>query len=500
MSGYANQYVLQQTLTGIRMLLDNAQIGQRNPQLYQVFLQQLQNQNSGLFRSLVDYLQQKTQGRWAQEGIHEQQFYAELKPWIDQYLSVIDRELSQMMAQRQQSPYMPMAGTQPGFGMGGMGMQSSVFDPGGPPSTPMTMAMPVAPQSAVAPTPQAANLYHANRGTPVMFDLRSSPRITFQAPVNGVLTFSDYLCADFEGERIITSQIALVMAENSAQTAVAHIFREAPADLMRGTYANIVRYRELIHIPLSFTVFRDIAAAVWDAYHEKRDWKRALMMLDKRNHGEWERMTQVLLHLLNPLIHQYLRTTGGALIEEIDSLNDLHTLDDHHSVLTVTHHARYWETLSEIITAAFDQIFDPIHQIHPNDPTFGDFVHCQDVAFFHDHRSKYDYGTFADKAKQSAFIDKMLEHNTVLRVPRSFVFTNALERSMIESIAQSRFADQVLPKDLQTIGGALLVKLEQLYPRDISALICLDKSMSPAQYMRTIHFGRTLDQDHILIR
>jgi len=60
--------------------------------------------------------------------------------------------------------------------------------------------------------------------------------------------------------------------------------------------------------------------------------------------------------------------------------------------------------------------------------------------------------------------------------------------------------DQLLLSKTQTVGTALLGKLDFVKRNEIESVICLDSTVSPNDYFQHINLGRTLDEDIVLIR
>ncbi|CAK9254162.1 unnamed protein product [Sphagnum jensenii] len=127
-----------------------------------------------------------------------------------------------------------------------------------------------------------------------------------------------------------------------------------------------------------------------------------------------------------------MRTTSGATIEGIDMIDDLRDLDDRESRLKVTHHTNYLSLFNAIAKKAFTDVLMPSHLIREDDINFGDFVNCDDVEIFLDGRTKYDYGTFPEKQDRNAFIAAMMKKHTVLRIPTTMIFTNALDLRLLD--------------------------------------------------------------------
>ena len=211
-------------------------------------------------------------------------------------------------------------------------------------------------------------------------------------------------------------------------------------------------------------------------------------------------MNDALCKILNDAIYRRLRTTPGAIIEGIESLDDLSTLDDRNSRLTVARHANYWSTFNNLVTLSVERLFDQKALVRPVDVNFGDFIHCDAVQYYADGRSKYDYGTFTEKVDRDHFIEKILETNTVIRIPRTIILTNALDPRLVSDVQRLNDPRGILLNTINTVGTTLIDMLD--YPKrdTIEGVVCLEKGGSPDRYCERINLGRTLDSDLTLLK
>jgi len=499
-----SDYLINGVLQAVRTIVDQAGIANRNRQVYDMFMQRVFTPGSPQQIHLFQTLDQVTQGRWRNGvGVHEQELYAYLKPWITGLLTQIDQFLtSRNMAQPQSGIWGSGQSSQPMGNLGPLINANPNLYSDGTRSTPQaqpTLPMP----EIISHTSFAAGhtLADINLGKDVMIELRRAPHAEIRQLDGGILTLDNYQTGAHDNERLTTIDITLNVAQNDARHVGFKVFNLAPQEVIRGTFANVVRYHELFHIPMSQNQFIDVATAVGEAYFNDTDnWHVGVEVLNKRTKGEWFLMSTALCRLINRSMHRRMRTTEGAVIEGIEEIDDLALLDDRNSKITVTHHPKYWSAFNILVNLAFTNLFAPKNLIRATDTNFGDFVHCDHVELYLDGRSKYDYGTYAERVDQKKFIDKMLETNTVLRIPRTIVLTNALDRRLIQIVQNYQNTDQLLLSKTQTVGTALLGKLDFVKRNEIESVICLDSTVSPNDYFQHINLGRTLDEDIVLIR
>lgn len=486
-------YFVNNVLTAVKEIVDRSQLPQNQP-LYQAFLTNVFTQGSPIQNNLFDYLNRSTNGAW-QQGLHQQALVDLLRPWIKEAVTYVGNSLQQQMQPQQ------------GFGMGGMyspfaQQQTPQYAVGGPSPQMPTQQTPWQPPVQTSQTGQFSTDY--DLGREVVFQLRKAPSVEVpKASQNGALEFNNYQTGDYEKERLLTIEVSLKIAQNTARDAGVLVYDTAPQEAVRGLFANVIRYQELFHVPIGYQQFKIIAEEVGSAYYskEKVNWRTAIEALSTRPRAEWSIMNNALCRLLNNTIYRRLRTSTGAVIEGIESLDDLNILDDRNSTLTVTRHASYWSAFNNIVTLAVEHLFDPKALIRPDDKNFGDFIHCEEVQFYSGGRSKYDYGTFQEPVDHSSFVGEMLSTNTVLRIPRAIILTNALDPRLVAKVkAGGPTANMMLVKDINTIGTSLLGHLDWPKGGTIEAIICLEKGTAPDRYLEKINLGNTLDQDLILLK
>lgn len=504
-----SQYLIGGVLQAIRAVIDRAGVQRTNPLVYQTFLANVETPNSALQLNLFEFLDRQTQQQWRQGSIHHDALFEYLRPWIRVALSTTEEFLIKTGQMQPVGAQQYGAGYQPPQQMGYSGYTpahalnttSGLYGEAGsnPPPVP---AVPTVPNLGAVQF-SGDPLANINLGRDVVFELHRASPAELRQTDGGILTLDNHQKGSYENdtERLTTIEITLNVAQNNPRDAALRVFNLAPQEVVRGAFANVIRYRELFHLPIAFATFVDISAAVGEAYYKEKDnWRNALNALEARNRSEWSLMNNALTKLLNISIRRRLRTSTGNTIDAIESIEDLNGLDDRHSKFTVTHHARYWPSFNALVAQAFDNLFDPANLIKPEDINFGDFIHCDQVEIFADGRSKYDYGTFAERLDKEQFITRMLGSSTVLRIPRTAILTNAIDPRIVNVVEGYQNREQMLLSNMQTIGTALLDKLD--YPRrgEVEAVLCLDKGTSPDNYFHRINLGRTLDDDLVLIR
>jgi hypothetical protein len=515
-----SQYLLNNVFSIIKQLMDAQQIGYKNPALYQTLLGNVQNQNSELFRDLMQFMNQNSGGAFAQGGLHQQQLTQLLQKWTTGALNYIDAQMQRQGVGYNQQPQGGMM-----FGGGGSGHQYNYNQPQGfmtpnttaglYDSTPQGAPQPPAPPPIIQTAPEPINIIPEREpsmdtfdlGRTVSFRLMSGDTLQHHPKPGNVVETSNYREGDFEQTRISTIDIELNTAENSAWEAVGKALAWSPNEVMRGLYANVIEYKEIVHIPMKYSEFVRIAQELGKLFYSEekgrgpKDWREVVTVIGtKFSRGEHKVFEDAILRFLNPSIFKFLRTSGSDVIEHIDGLDDLKELDDPRSKLAVAKHSLYQATLNEMVTRAIDTILHPSHLIGPDDINFGDFVHCDKIEFWSDGRSKYDYGTFENKADRLKFIDGMMEQNTVLRVSKNVIVTNAIDAMAARNIANFRASDSINMDRIQNVGCKLILELDQIRRGEIECVVCIDKDEGTLASSRVIHLGRTLDGQHVLVR
>ncbi len=485
-------------VNSVRQLIDSAQSGslyQQFPTVYRFILDNLTNPMSQLHQSAVGYIDQSRPG-WRATGITPADFMFVLKPWTEQ---VVNQILSQQ-------PRQPPVGYQPHVGWGQAAPppypnpQNAGAATGTLWDSPVAAAQPTAPPiipafSSASPS-QAAPL---DSGKDIMFNLRQTSTGDFDLKPNAMVQLISYYTADYERQRMNSTAITLLTAENTALDAAVLAFDQAPQEAVRGIYANLVHYHELWHVPADTAIFRKIRDMMGGLYFKTKDWAEAIRVLEvDYSRSEWMMMNKLLVALFNQEIYRRFRADDGALIEGIDELGHLHLLADKRSTLTLTHHANYWPTLNAVIERVFDMVLRPAHLVE-RDTHFGDFIHCDGVVAFKDGHSKYDYGALT-AIDRDEFCSEMVASNTVLRIPRTLLFTNAIDPRLVQQVQRQSPKQMFFIDSIKNPGLTLLEKLDLEAQRvEIDAVVCFEKGATTKPMLKQLNLGTTLDRRMILL-
>lgn len=503
-----SQYIYGQIVTLVKAMMDRVQIGQRNPTVYQALLVHLQTPNSPIYMAFMQYINQQTNGSWV-NGIHQDQMVGILKPWVNDALARIEQQLNQQAQPMgnfpQQQGYMPQAGFMQPIGMSSTG---SIYDAN--PAPAQQQPAPQMPQiqtwapmvDSVATLPEREfSMENLDLGRPISFNLIPTDTLQHHPKPGNVVDVKNYREGVFEDTRLSTIDIELNTAENNAADAARKAVAYSPNEVLRGLYANIVYYKEIFHIPMKHVEFKKIAERIGTAFYAtkgQRDWRDAVKIMGELTRAEHKIIETALLKLLNPSIAKYLRTSDGYSIVNIGEIDDLRELDDPRSTLKVTHHAQYLNRLNEIVGRAFENLIKPSNLIEADDINFGDFVHCNQIEFWHDNRSKYDYGTYPEKVDRLKFIESMTDSHTVLRINKCLVVTNALDSRLVSNITYSRPRDQIKLNDTQNLGFKLMLDLGAPKRGEIESVVCIGESQTQAP--QCINMGTTLDGTMVLVK
>ena len=490
-------YFIEIARNAVKALVDRSNTSAQSPQVYQALMSNLFNPSgSPLLSDLIQTLDSQTNNTW-RNGISQENLFGLLRPWTVRALDHVARSLQGQQGYGQPNP---QYGGQQGYGSPHvMSPTNGIYD-----STPVGIQQPPHPVVAAPGNfsiPQAqlpGQSPDYERGTPVMFELYKASNAEFQQPVNGILKISEYATGEYDNARMLTAEVTVRTTQNTAIDAGRLVFYNAPQEVIRGTFADVIFYSELFHVPVGFVEFSTVADAVWEAFAHN-NWRAAMQVLNARTKGEWDIMNRVLCRLLNDLIYRKLRATQpGVSITGIESVEDLVTLDDRNADFAVVKHKEYWSTFNNIVNTAIEALFNPDNRIGPEDENFGDFISCNAVNYYENGHSKYDYGVFKEAIDRRAFIDKMMAKNTVIRISRAAILTNALDARLVSRVKSLRSAEQVLLHTINSVGTALINKLE--YPKrgDVERVVCM-QHVNGVQTYDVISIGRSLDHDLLLL-
>ena len=483
-----------------------------NPSLYTTFWTNVSTPGTDIQRNLIESFQ--TIDPAVINSNNQRYIESLLEPWIQKTLSVTEQLMKQ---QGNQGPsgfgYRPpntgfgFSAVPPGFGTSTASLYDGGF--GQPTSPPQAQRMPVQ-ESYAVPTPvvqgpeRNMSVSSYNHPDQIKLDLQSADTLLHVYKKGDIVSVDSYRETAFESTRVSTIDITLNTAENSVGEAVEKVLRYSPNEVIRGLYANQILYNEIVHIPIKTSEFRRITDKLSEVFYSERgrkNWREAVKVLGTLTRSEHKIFENALLQFLNPTINRFLRTSNGDVISGIEEIDDLKELDDANSRLIVTKHQRYSESLNSIVNDAFESLISTSNLIEPDDLNFGDFVHCHEIDFWYDSRSKYDYGTYPKEVDRLNFIEKMMQEHTVLRIPKKAIVTNALDPRIVDIITNYHPKDQLKMRSENNLGCKLLLELTFLSSSAIAGVervVCVDKT--PGTRLRCINVGVTLDLDHILIK
>ena len=471
-----------------------------DPVTYKVLVDELFSQNgSSLLMDLLGFMDRNTQGRWQQQNaISESELNAVIDAWLRNAVPFIRGEIAKASGRQSQPIGMGMPG---GFGY----TPPQIVNP-----TAMMYDSPQRPTSRATSqfgdtlvndfTSQAEDTSDYELPRQVNLELRKATNAELQATQGGIVEVSNYYTGEHDRTRILTAEISLRVPQNSGHEAARDVFQTAPQEVIRGTHVNIIRYEELFHIPMGYTTFSTLADEVWTAFSKDNGgWREANKVLGTRPRGEWNVLDKSLCQLLNPAMARRIRSSQISIppIIGISSIDDLASMDDRNANYPVARHPNYWSTFDSVVTSVFKHMFNPKNRIGPEDVHFGDFVHCDDVLFYDNGHSKYDYGVFSERVDRQEFINRMLAENTVVRIPSSVLMTNAIDPRLIARVKKGDQWSQIILHTVNTVGTAMLNKIEYLKRFEVGSVICLEKT--GFQPIGQIRIGRTLEEDVVLL-
>jgi hypothetical protein len=482
-------YFFSQAVDTVKALCDRAALGQKDSQLYSLLLSQLATPGSDLQRSLWATLDKNTNGQWQATGITEQTVVGIVRPWTQEAVAFTARMLNRQPVQPVQSPSFNMSNMAP---VGGSMFGNTFGSAPQPQPTMQTFG-----QAGSQQAPSMSTTYELAK--PPIFDLQRMSAADIDQPSNKLIQIGTCFTGEYEKTRLLAAEMSLHIAQNTADAAAAIIFDEAPQELIRGTFAHVVYYQKLFHIPGPHADFCSIADAIWPDYQRDQNWNAALTTLNRRLMSDYTVINKALTAVLNDLILRRIRPSSRDTpgIARIDGLEDLSAMIDRASEIPVTKHKNYWTVLNHIVKYAIEILFNPKNRIDPDDPNFGDFIHCNGVKYYAGGKSKFDYGTFDTKEIQVEFIKAMLQRSTVIRLPRAMVFTNAIDPQLIARVRAGARDSHVLLHEINTVGTSLLDKLHPLKTAELDVVVCTETS--GIRTFTPVVIGRTLDDEVALI-
>ena len=497
-----------QTAKGI---IDNSDAPAKNPTVCNILVGGINTPGSQLNRELFAMVDQATYGRW-RNGINVYDLDRILRPWIRNTLNAITTQQGGGM--QQPNTYYPPQ--QQGYGYNPMNESVGhiYHSTGGnrepAPTQPAATPIPVNQTSRMelSPATPEVSMQAFNDPNTITIELLEKPLHIRDDPTS-IIKLGGYREDTNHRIRLSSTDITLLVAENNIAAAAKKVVRSMPNDISRGTFANVVQYKEIFHVPMKTATFRKLTERLFEvsglgaegAVRGNNWWRDVVAAMGTLTMSEHKALETLFLQILNPLIFRLLRTSQNAFIGGIDEIKDLHELDNPRSKLVVTQHTGYLQSLNAIVSMSFQQMLDPRNLVGVDDMNIGDFVHCDKIEFYRDGRNKYDYGTFDDVGQRNAFIAEMMETNTVLRLPRKFILTNAFDARMVGLIQKFRGDDQLAINSINNYGCKLVKTLiEDRSHVVIDGVVCLGDSQDTVGMRQLINVGTTLDGDVVLLR
>lgn len=495
-----------------RSIVDRSDAPYKNPTVCNTFVNGIYAPGSPLNREMLTVIDQATYGRW-KNGINPSDVEQILRPWIRKVLS--DLTIQQGGMQQQPNVYYPQQQqgyTYPPPQNDSVGYIYHSVGGNRDTSQQQPVSMPVSARAEnpteIRPASPEVSMQAFHDPNTINVELLERPLHVREDPT-GIVKLGAYREDTNNRIRLSSTDVTMVVAENNINDAAAKAIKNMPSDVSRGIYANVVSYKELLHIPMKTETFRKLTEKLFEVSGLGGDgvakgnnwWRDVVGAMGSLTISEYKALETVLLTILNPLIFRLLRTSQNAFIAGIEELKDLHELDDPRSKLVVTQHTHYLHCLNAIVCMSFQQMLDPRNLVGPDDKNIGDFIHCDQIEFYRDGRSKYDYGTFDDVGSRKAFINEMMETNTVLRVPRKFILTNAFDTRMVGLIRNYRGEDQLVINKINNLGCKLIQILVSAKANHVvDGVVCLGDTKETIDVKQLINVGCTLDGDVVLLR
>ena len=359
----------------------------------------------------------------ASGGVNAQAFAQAIYPWASNVVQLLRNAFAQQQAQMPRGPWVgggqPMSalGGVPVMGPTGMGYDDAHHQPQTAAEhvqQPPQPTQPIKrPQEVIMPSDTTPNLRFAHG--------------EFEYQMNGFMK-DTYSVAEYQNSRVTWAVLDKTDRVQRRIDVIRQLVRNLPAEAQRGHYAIRVNYQLLVTIRgVATDVFLKLRDRVRMAMNSGR-WQDALQW-SEISHSCGKLVEQVVVEEINQQLRRRLRRSismaDAIWIQSISDLGELLSAEFDHPV---TAEPRYDKLVRDIINAVIRDVFLDEDVVTTPDNGFGDMLLADDIVWSGKDMSKYDLAAPSlDDTVRKRVVGEILGVGTVLRLPRSLIYTNAID-------------------------------------------------------------------------
>ena len=467
-------------------------MGNQRSGVHQLIIQQassLLNPNNPAAGSILNDLANLVQSRYTEQqlvnnGVNPLELGQFLTPWVTNFCQLIAAEIQRTQQQQQPTSF------------GGFGQQVSA-----PMNTANiygatvlpTVAPPVVepPIQLVSPTkpkypghPDSEKILETLVNNTQLWDETTG---NFDPPRSKAVSVDTYKTCRKGDIRLSYTKFNYKICENDSLSMYQRMSKLIAGEYFRGWWLHHVIGKQFLHIPMATETFLELSTRATESYKEER-WSGIFREIERGTMADWNTLSRSLSHYFSSRLRTVIRKDGTGL-RGINALSDITDLRHPTKTNKSNQHQNYTMRLDQALNRLFATLFNPENIITIDDPHIGDLINCDDISYYKDGFTKYDYGTFDDKGDRKVLLKEILGKNTVLRLPLEFMVTNALSGEDLSRLLDVDNPETLYPHDYEQILSVLARDVPQ--SEVLSELIwapCIKN-----QPMRTFLLGYDLD-------
>ena len=208
--------------------------------------------------------------------------------------------------------------------------------------------------------------------------------------------------------------------------------------MKRGLWAYRLIYTDVKQIPVDTKLFLTLREKIRACFAEE-DWRGVLRVLQDTTQGVWSKLDSYLTARLNVLLESRLRSADHiGLVISITTIADLQDLCDPHFSCPFVNDPHFISTLEKLINSVMKETFIHHTVVIPEKNEVTPLMKCRAVDYFDGITTKFDYGILPTDLR-AALLEKIFAENTVLKLPRVLIATNAVHPDTIECLSDPNF-------------------------------------------------------------
>jgi len=240
-----------------------------------------------------------------------------------------------------------------------------------------------------------------------------------------------------DGKTVHTFVVDYVRSEMSDLQIYNDIRKHINPEVVDEHYAVIVRYNQLMHLGIGTNRFKTVRGVIRDTIDNKDNSViEVLSVIENLIHKEHRIFERLIIDHVNFLLKNNLisyRKNTSIVLKTIDDIKEY--LENPPKVLA--DNIRSFPTaFKNIVNRAIQYVFIESCVVDIDDNNFGDVIKSQAVKFVDEHgRTEYDYGTYInDPDRIKSIMNSMVENDTVLRLPKTIIYTNIITEDALTEI------------------------------------------------------------------